>query len=108
MAGKRVPCTFDRGSDLRQTRVLPCEVNWLGKKYRIPAVRLSISNRDARCRLSSAGASDHAIEEHYRISFWDGLVLAAAEAGGAQLVYTEDLNHGQKYGAVTVENPFRA
>ena len=49
-----------------------------------------------------------AIEERYQISFWDALVLAAAEAGGAKLVYTEDLNHGQKYGAVTVENPFRA
>jgi len=45
-------------------------------------------------------------EVKYKISFWDALILAAAEAGGAALLYTEDLNHGQKYGAVEVRNPF--
>jgi predicted nucleic acid-binding protein len=46
-------------------------------------------------------------EEIYRISFWDGLILAAAESGGAELLYTEDLNDGQQYGPVLVRNPFR-
>jgi len=45
-------------------------------------------------------------EEQYRISFWDALILAAAESGGAEVLYTEDLNHGQQYGAVLVRNPF--
>jgi predicted nucleic acid-binding protein len=45
-------------------------------------------------------------EERFRISFWDGLILAAAEAGGAGILYTEDLNDGQQYGAVLVRNPF--
>jgi predicted nucleic acid-binding protein len=47
-------------------------------------------------------------EEQYRISFWDGLILAAAESGGAEVLYTEDLNDGQQYGAVLACNPFRA
>jgi predicted nucleic acid-binding protein len=47
------------------------------------------------------------IEQRYRISFWDALILAAAEAGGADVVYTEDLNDGQQYGTITVRNPFR-
>jgi predicted nucleic acid-binding protein len=46
-------------------------------------------------------------EERYQISFWDALILAAAESGGAGVVYTEDLNHGQRYGSVLVQNPFR-
>jgi predicted nucleic acid-binding protein len=46
-------------------------------------------------------------EERYGISFWDGLIVAAAEAGKAQVLYTEDLNHGQQYGTVVVRNPFR-
>lgn len=46
-------------------------------------------------------------EERYRISFWDALIVAAADAGGARVIYTEDLNDGQAYGAVTVHNPFR-
>ena len=43
----------------------------------------------------------------YKISYWDGAILAAAEALGTDRVYTEDLNHGQKYGNVTVINPFK-
>jgi predicted nucleic acid-binding protein len=51
-------------------------------------------------------AMDH--ELRYQISFWDGLILAAAEAGGAEVLYTEDLNDGQRYGAVLARNPFRS
>ena len=48
------------------------------------------------------------LEEQYQISFWDSLILAAAESGGAGVLYTEDLNDGQQYGSVMVRNPFRA
>ncbi len=44
----------------------------------------------------------------YQISYFDGAVIAAAERLGAPILYTEDLNHGQKYGSVTVINPFKA
>jgi predicted nucleic acid-binding protein len=47
------------------------------------------------------------IEQRYQISFWDALILAAAESGGAEVLFTEDLNDGQQYGAVLVRNPFR-
>ncbi len=46
------------------------------------------------------------ISKRYRIDYWDGAILAAAERLGAETVYTEDLNHGQSYGAVRVINPF--
>jgi predicted nucleic acid-binding protein len=46
-------------------------------------------------------------EERYRISFWDALILAAAESAGAEVLFTEDLNDGQQYGEVLVRNPFR-
>ena len=45
-------------------------------------------------------------EERYQISFWDALILAAAESGGAGVLYTEDLNDRQQYGTVLVRNPF--
>lgn len=44
--------------------------------------------------------------ERYRISYWDAAVLAAAEALGAQTVYSEDLSDWQNYGRVRVINPF--
>ena len=47
-------------------------------------------------------------ELRYQISFWDGLILAAAEAGSAEVLYTEDLNDGQQYGRILVRNPFRS
>lgn len=46
-------------------------------------------------------------EEQYKISFWDALILAAAQSGGAEVLYTEDLNNGQQYGTVLARNPFR-
>jgi predicted nucleic acid-binding protein len=46
-------------------------------------------------------------EEQYKISFWDGLILAAAESGGSEILFTEDLNDGQQYGKILVRNPFR-
>jgi predicted nucleic acid-binding protein len=47
-----------------------------------------------------------AFARRYDISHWDGLILVAAEKAGLDLVYTEDLNHGQTYGKVRVCNPF--
>lgn len=42
----------------------------------------------------------------WQLSYWDALIVAAAEASGCDLVLSEDLNHGQVYGSVRVENPF--
>jgi predicted nucleic acid-binding protein len=47
-----------------------------------------------------------AVSQRYRIHYWDGAILAAAERLGAAIVYSEDLNHGQSYGSVRVINPF--
>lgn len=47
------------------------------------------------------------ISRSSQISYWDGLVVAAAERAGCERLLTEDLNHGQQIGSVTVENPFR-
>lgn len=47
------------------------------------------------------------LSERYRISYWDAAILAAAERAEASVLYSEDLNHGQSYGSVKVDNPFR-
>lgn len=41
------------------------------------------------------------------ISYWDALIVVAAQAGGCTLLLTEDLTDGATYGTVRVENPFR-
>jgi predicted nucleic acid-binding protein len=45
------------------------------------------------------------IEVRYKTSFWDALVLQAAESAAAAVLYSEDLAAGQRYGAIRVINP---
>ena len=47
-----------------------------------------------------------ALKKRHGISFWDASILAAANKAECRTLYSEDLNHGQRYGAVTVTNPF--
>lgn len=47
------------------------------------------------------------MEARYRISFWDALIIQAAQTAGADVLYSEDLSDGQRYGSVKVENPFK-
>jgi predicted nucleic acid-binding protein len=45
--------------------------------------------------------------ERFQISYWDAAIIEAARALGCGRVLTEDLNDGQDYGGILVENPFR-
>jgi predicted nucleic acid-binding protein len=47
-----------------------------------------------------------AVARDHRLSFYDALIVAAAADAGCRLVFTEDLQHGRKFGALTIENPF--
>ncbi|MDO8794733.1 MAG: PIN domain-containing protein [Vicinamibacterales bacterium] len=47
------------------------------------------------------------LERRYQIPFWDALIIRAAQAAGATILYTEDLSDGQIYGSVRVVNPLR-
>ena len=46
------------------------------------------------------------IGEVWHLSFWDSLILAAAEQSQAVELLTEDLNHGQVIAGIQVVNPF--
>jgi predicted nucleic acid-binding protein len=61
-----------------------------------------------RVELDADTVRDGAELSHrYGIRYWDGAVLAAAHRFGAAVLLTEDLNDGQTYGSVRVENPFK-
>jgi len=47
------------------------------------------------------------IEARYRVSFWDALIIQAAHAAGAAVLYSADLSSDQSYGHVQVVNPLR-
>ena len=46
------------------------------------------------------------IQKRYQLSYWDALILSAAQMAGCEYVFSEDLNEGQRYGNVVVSNPF--
>lgn len=42
----------------------------------------------------------------YRLAWFDSLIVAAAMEGECGILYGENLQHGQRFGAVQIENPF--
>lgn len=43
----------------------------------------------------------------YGVHFYAGMIVAAAERGGCSRIWSDDLNSGQKYFGIAVENPFK-
>lgn len=46
------------------------------------------------------------IQERYLLSWWDSLIVAAAQSGNCRVLLTEDLQQGQFFGPVQVIDPF--
>jgi len=43
---------------------------------------------------------------NWKLSFWDAMILVAAQRCGAAVVWSEDLNAGQMFDTMTLRNPF--
>ena len=80
--------------------------------------RPPVSPEDARTLVADYLAWDPVVNDgaavleavdaghRHQLSFWDALVVVAAVKSGASVIYSEDLDHGQRYGSVQVLNPF--
>ncbi|MCC7059019.1 MAG: PIN domain-containing protein [Burkholderiaceae bacterium] len=64
---------------------------------------LSVVPVDTALVLAGIGLS-----RRLRISLWDALIVGAALQSGSTVLYTEDLQHGQRIDGLTVANPFAA
>lgn len=63
--------------------------------------RFATVGSDADVVLNAAQrALDH------QISIWDSLIVEAALTAGCKELLTEDLQHGQVFGTLTIRNPF--
>ena len=63
--------------------------------YAVWCIDTSVAEVRSACR----------IEEESKISFWDALICASALKAGAERIFSEDLNAGQKIAGVHIENP---
>ncbi len=52
---------------------------------------------------------EQAIDIHLlsQISFWDALIVAAAEKANCEYIFSEDLNDGQLYRGIKIVDPFK-
>ena len=66
----------------------------LARLYRVPA-SLALYERSL------------ALQQRYGFAFYDALIVAAALEAGCKRLLSEDLQHGQRVEALTIENPFR-
>ena len=114
-ARRLIEALWREGSGVVSTQVLQeLSVNLRRKTARPPAaktVREIIRDYLSWLVIVNDGESIIAameIEEQYRISFWDALVIYAAQVSGAAILYSEDLSDGQRYGTIRVVNPLAA
>jgi predicted nucleic acid-binding protein len=61
-------------------------------------VAITIDTHDAALRLA----------QRYGFHIYDSLIIAAAIESKCTTLYSEDLQHGQTIGSVTIHNPFRS
>lgn len=47
-----------------------------------------------------------AVQDRYRLSYWDALMVAAAQMQGCSILLTEDLQHDQWMDGVRIVSPF--
>ncbi len=87
-------------------------VNVSSKKYKMPPAAIADALEPLKhvCEVVSVTAETHrlALETFGATNFgiYDSCIIAAAELSGCDVLYTEDMNHGQRIGRVQLRNPF--
>ena len=60
-------------------------------------------HRPSRASLLAASR----LHRQHKISWWDALILQSALELGSSILWSEDFTHGQRFGTITVQNPFK-
>ena len=79
--------------------------NLLGPAQALQLVRLW-SDHDTVSNTSDLLLRGVELHQEHSLSIWDALVVQAAIDAWCDVLLTEDLQHGRRFGEVIVENPF--
>lgn len=86
--------------------------------YSVAIRKLPLSHAEARKVISDHGewcatdtdaqllVSASVLCEQYQLPWWDALIVEAALRCGATTLLSEDMQHGQTFGSLTIRNPF--
>jgi predicted nucleic acid-binding protein len=90
---------------------------FIANALRKPRLGITESNIDATLQLAAMVrvqpithelvVSAVMLRRRFQLSQWDATIVAAAAELGCKTVYSEDMNDGQDYAGVRVENPFK-
>jgi predicted nucleic acid-binding protein len=89
------------------TNVTRRKLRWQWERIEAAFVVLEELLGPARPLTAAVHARAVVLARDRELSFYDAFIVAAAVEAGCQVLCSEDLQHGQRFGALRVENPFR-
>jgi predicted nucleic acid-binding protein len=89
------------------TNVTRRKLRWQWRQIEAALVVIEELLGPARPLTSAIHARAVVLARDQALSFYDALIVAAALDAGCEVLCSEDLQHGQKFGTLRVENPFR-
>jgi predicted nucleic acid-binding protein len=88
--------------------------NALRRRLRLPIAVAAQSARNVLTEFSTFAYDEASVEAALaeasagRMSYWDALLLAAADRAGVETMLSEDMSDGLTFGGLQVVNPFGA
>ena len=80
-------------------------------KLTFTGIREILAHVRAICAVRPMDVETHElgldIAKRYRYSIYDAAIIAAALRAGCTVLFSEDLQHGQRIDGLTVQNPYR-
>ena len=89
------------------TNVTRRKLRWQWRQIEAALAVIEALLGPARPLTTAIHARAVVLARDHKLSFYDALIVAAALDAGCEVLCSEDLQHGQKFGALRVENPFR-
>ena len=117
-AGARHARSVELLADIWAHRAGALSTQVLAEFYVIAIRKLRMTSEEAEETIQNAAAwtihrPGHAdilsairLQRRHQLSWWDAMVVNSAIATDARILWTEDLQHGQRFGDLVVQNPF--
>ncbi|MEO7255444.1 MAG: PIN domain-containing protein [Casimicrobium sp.] len=113
-AQKTVRAALNSGTGVISYQVVQETLNVLTRKIKTPVSDDLVLNLVERVMqpmwrvMPSVGLFKSALhnQSRYALSFYDALIVAAAQEAGCKRLYSEDMQHGQAFGKLKIVNPF--
>lgn len=82
------------------------------RKYRCPWAKVQdvLSIVKSLCDVRAISLETHdlglSLAQRYRFRVYDGMIVAAAILADCRVLFSEDMQHGQRISGLTIRNPF--